>query len=260
MMLFGFQQSHLVLVRWHLLIWWELLLGNRALPALTVFMHALSLHWQPASQRKLKLACRESVADLRARCTGACGRIQEADVLQCIQVADNMFLLLLPLLLLTFICTRQILGKFVPKGSRLLLSTLMGQVLTDPKLNPNLGPQQLETLDSSWYSINAKTLHQDFKPERWLVQQQQQDGSSGSSNRPSQLLTFSVGPHVCLGLSLFMHEAKVLLALLARGYSLDVVNGDDVLFNCSVVTQLKSDTQVKFGRVQQPAEVPVAAR
>jgi hypothetical protein len=160
--------------------------------------------------------------------------------------------------------TFQILGRFVPKGSRLLLSTLMGQVLTDPKLNPNLGPQQLETLDNSWYSINTKTLKQDFKPEHWLVQQQQQqrDGSSssGNSNRPSQLLTFSVGPHVCLGLSLFMHEAKVLLALLARRYSLDAVNGDDVLFNCSLVTQLKSDTHVKFGRVQQPAEALVAAR
>jgi hypothetical protein len=157
----------------------------------------------------------------------------------------------------------QILGRFVPKGSRLLLSTLMGQVLTDPKLNPHLGPQQLETLDNSWYSINTKTLKQDFKPERWLVQQQQQQNSSsgnGNSNRPSQLLTFSVGPHVCLGLSLFMHEAKALLALLARSYSLDAVNGDDVLFNCSVVTQLKSDTQVKLGKVQQPAEAPVAAR
>jgi hypothetical protein len=171
----------------------------------------------------------------------------------------------LPSLLLFAFSISKILGRFVPKGSRLLLSTLMGQVLTDPKLNPNLGPQQLETLDNSWYSINTKTLKQDFKPERWLVQQQQQQqnpssSGNGNSNRPSQLLTFSVGPHVCLGLSLFMHEAKVLLALLARSYSLDAVNGDDVLFNCSVVTQLKSDTQVKVGKVQQPAEAPVAAR
>jgi hypothetical protein len=138
----------------------------------------------------------------------------------------------------------------------------MGQVLTDPKLNPNLGPEQLKTLDSSWYTINAKTLKQDFKPERWLVQQQQQqDGgssSSSSSNRPSQLLTFSVGPHVCLGLSLFMHEAKVLLALLARGYSLVAVNGEDVLLSTTVVTQLKSNTQVNFSKLKQ--EAPVAAR
>ncbi|KAF6251708.1 cytochrome P450 [Scenedesmus sp. NREL 46B-D3] len=162
----------------------------------------------------------------------------------------------------------EVLGKFVPKGSRLLLSTLMGQVLTDPKLNPNLGPQQLETLDNSWYSINADTLKQEFKPERWLVQQQQQQqqhsssssSSSGNSSRPSQLLTFSVGPHVCLGLSLFMHEAKVLLALLARGYSLDAVNSDELLLSATMVTQLTSDTQIKFGKVQQPAEVPVAAR
>lgn len=153
----------------------------------------------------------------------------------------------------------EVLGKFVPKGSRLLLSTLMGQVLTDPKLNPSLGSEQLQTLDRTWYTIDAKTLKQDFKPEHWLVQQQQQqDGSSSSSNRPSQLLTFSVGPHVCLGLTLFMHEAKVLLALLARGYSLDALNGEDVLLSATVVTQLKSNTQVRFGKVQQ--EAPVAAR
>ncbi|WIA15434.1 hypothetical protein OEZ85_002083 [Tetradesmus obliquus] len=94
----------------------------------------------------------------------------------------------------------EVCGKFVPAGSPLMLSSFMGQVLTDPHLNlSDLSPDDFEALEQHWGAIQADTLRAEFKPERWL----QQEG------KPSGLLTFSVGPHVCLGMSLFFTEAKL---------------------------------------------------
>ncbi|WIA35635.1 hypothetical protein OEZ86_004050 [Tetradesmus obliquus] len=108
----------------------------------------------------------------------------------------------------------EVCGKFVPAGSPIMLSSFMGQVLTDPRLSlSNLSLDDFEALEQHWGAIQADTLRAEFKPERWL----QQEG------KPSGLLTFSVGPHVCLGMSLFFTEAKVLLALLARHYSMEPI-------------------------------------
>jgi hypothetical protein len=75
----------------------------------------------------------------------------------------------------------QICGKFVPAGSPLMLSSFMGQVLTDPRLNLNdRSPDDFKTLEQHWGAIQADTLREEFKPERWM----QQEG------KPSGLLTF----------------------------------------------------------------------
>ena len=85
--------------------------------------------------------------------------------------------------------------------------------------------------------------------------------SSSSSNedlhKPSGLLTFSVGPHACLGYSLFMAEAKVLLAVLARGYSAEPVHIETLNFKTKFLTLLNEGT-VKFRQHEQP--LPVSAR
>jgi hypothetical protein len=69
--------------------------------------------------------------------------------------------------------------------------------------------------------------------------------------RPSGLLTFSVGPHACLGYSLFMAEAKVLLALLARAYEVEPVDPYALKFRTNFVTILKQGT-LKFRAHEQP--------
>jgi cytochrome P450 len=75
--------------------------------------------------------------------------------------------------------------------------------------------------------------------------------SDSSVARPSGLLTFSVGPHACLGYSLFMTEAKVLLALLARAYDVEPVEPDSLNFKANFVTILKQGT-LKFSAREQP--------
>jgi hypothetical protein len=65
-----------------------------------------------------------------------------------------------------------------------------------------------------------------------------------------------VGPHACLGYSLFMAEAKVLLALLARGYCAQPHAPESLNFKTKFLTLLQQGT-VKF-RVHE-APLPVSA-
>lgn len=157
----------------------------------------------------------------------------------------------------------------------------MGQLLTDPRLHADsLTPRDLQALDSSWGVLNLAHMALDFKPERWLAPYHpahstathtaSQDAASSAAassaaaaavaggiggdgegmQRPSSLLTFSQGPHVCLGMSLFMAEAKVLLSLIARGYDLTPEDPDSLMFNSSFVTQLKRG-KVRVSRLAQ---------
>jgi hypothetical protein len=93
----------------------------------------------------------------------------------------------------------------------------------------------LQSVPADYYAlIDRDTLLKDFKPERWMAGNTPDTAPSadahsainadpaGGLGKPSGLLTFGSGPHVCLGQSLFMMEARVLLALLARGYELSL--------------------------------------
>jgi cytochrome P450 len=66
-------------------------------------------------------------------------------------------------------------------------------------------------------------------------------------SRPSGLLTFGAGPHVCLGMGLFYLEAKVLLALLARDYTLGLAGGSPA-FTYSFFPELKQETVVSISK------------
>jgi hypothetical protein len=66
-------------------------------------------------------------------------------------------------------------------------------------------------------------------------------------SRPSGLLTFGSGPHVCLGMGLFYLEAKVLLALLARDYTLGL-GGASPAFTYSFFPELKQETVVNINK------------
>lgn len=187
----------------------------------------------------------------------------------------------------------EICGKFVPAGTILHLSTFLGQVLTDPRLDiSSLSPSDLTALYNNWALITPDTLSVDFQPERWLVPLQDNlgqdqaaqidpsevqmglkspdagpDSSSNSSlissseglQRPSGLLTFSAGPHACLGYSLFMAEAKVLLSVLARGYTAEPVDAGSLNFKTNFLTLLRQGT-VKFAKQGQPLPIAAAER
>jgi hypothetical protein len=58
-----------------------------------------------------------------------------------------------------------------------MLSSFVGQVLTDPRLNlSDLSTADFEALEQHWGAIQADTLRDEFKPERWM---QQEGKSSG---------------------------------------------------------------------------------
>jgi hypothetical protein len=148
--------------------------------------------------------------------------------------------------------------------------------------------QTLQALHDNWGAVTAASLAHDFRPERWLAPppgvlrnagdagdagaaagaaaaHANGSSSSGSSSgggggdsgadgglsRPSALLTFSQGPHACLGVSLFMSEAKVLLSLIARGYDITPEAPNDLSFDTSFVTQLKKG-EVRVRRLEAP--------
>lgn len=76
----------------------------------------------------------------------------------------------------------------------------------------------------------------------------------------STLSLHSAGPHVCLGMALFMAEAKVLLALLGRDYEITHLDSSpDVDFKVTFFTQLRQGA-VKFSKKQQQPEVAVSQR
>lgn len=112
----------------------------------------------------------------------------------------------------------QIGGVFVPADSRLYMSFYLAQVLTGTRLatpspppsnspeKPGLGAaaqqRHQQQQYSDWRSVNNEVLRREFQPERWLADAQQRRGLE----RPGGLLTFSVGPHTCLGMTLYMLE------------------------------------------------------
>eukprot|EP00775_Hariotina_reticulata_P012610 gene12610-12740_t len=135
----------------------------------------------------------------------------------------------------------EIAGHFVPAGALLYLSTFTAATLTDPSLTgrqdflKSLADGDVDQLAASWKQISFNLLQQEFKPDRWLLQPQ------AGAGKPSGLLTFSVGPHTCLGMSLFMTEAKVLLALLAREYELQPEAPQEASFTFTMLAQLTAN-------------------
>ncbi|WIA35804.1 hypothetical protein OEZ86_004193 [Tetradesmus obliquus] len=135
----------------------------------------------------------------------------------------------------------QIGGKFIPAGSLLYLSTFVGSNFADNLLNPSglagltQHPADLAAAAAAWSYVDHSLLQQQFKPERWL--KTSEDDVRGSSG----LLTFGSGPHVCLGMSLFMVEAKVLLALLAREYDIAAVQPEELRFEQLMAAQLTAN-------------------
>ena len=86
-------------------------------------------------------------------------------------------------------------GIHIPKGTRISWSILAA----------GRDPQEYPQPD-------------EFLPERWLKDQQ-------GNTKPLTMLVFGSGPHRCLGESLAMLEATVMLALLLRYFDWELVNG-----------------------------------
>lgn len=150
----------------------------------------------------------------------------------------------------------QIHDKFVPAGSLLWLSMLASQNFTDPSLKPlglsTLSSQTLDSLSETWRQVDYNLLKSEFHPERWLKTDSEFAKSSG-------LMTFSVGPHLCLGMTLFMTEAKVLLGMLARGYDVRAERPDDLAFDVLMSAQLKSNAGSRVWFTERKHAIAAAA-
>jgi hypothetical protein len=154
----------------------------------------------------------------------------------------------------------QIGGKFVPAGSLLYLSTFVAANFADTSLHASglasLSPQDLSGLAKSWKHVNHTLLQSEFKPERWL----KGEAEDGKVRKSSGLLTFGSGLHVCLGMTLFMVEAKVLLALLAREYDMTAVQPQELKFDQLMAAQLQRNAGscVRVTKLEVPAAAAAA--
>lgn len=159
----------------------------------------------------------------------------------------------------------QIGGKFIPAGSILSLAFFIAQMLTDPGLHKystastaqsTSGSPSKSYLDNipehKFGVLSGAVLKQEFKPERWLSPKASSSSVTSSSHlgKPSGLLTFGSGRHECLGKGLFMNEAKVILALLARHYELALEKPDDFTFRMGFVVEPQEGCIVKLHRRQ----------
>jgi hypothetical protein len=157
----------------------------------------------------------------------------------------------------------QVNGTFIPKGTFLHLNFMVAQLLTDPGLRATaLSKEQLAAVEAAGGHTTSSSLQQEFNPNRWLLESAAGNGgtSAGASSgrpkwagiidldaRPSGLLTFGAGPHVCLGMGLFYLEAKVLLALLARDYTLGL-DGGSPAFTYSFFPELRQRTVLNISK------------
>jgi hypothetical protein len=152
----------------------------------------------------------------------------------------------------------QINGTFIPKGTFLHLNFVVAQLLTDPGLRATaLSKEQLAAVEAAGGHVTSSSLQQEFNPDRWLLESTAAGGAGTDrpkwagiidmNARPSGLLTFGSGPHVCLGMGLFFVEAKVLLALLARDYTLGLGGGSPA-FTYSFFPELRQRTVLNIGK------------
>ncbi|CAL8463724.1 g3258 [Coccomyxa elongata] len=105
-------------------------------------------------------------------------------------------------------------GKRIKKGT-VILASLMYAKACDPRIS---GGDHVDSPLPRHMDISRPL--DSFKPERWLDDTNKLDSSA--------LATFGMGVHFCLGFPLYMMEAKVLLALIARGYDVSNVSGRPV--------------------------------
>ncbi|KAK9838678.1 hypothetical protein WJX74_001136 [Apatococcus lobatus] len=96
-------------------------------------------------------------------------------------------------------------GKLIRKGSSMMMLTHPAHA-SDPKLPAS----QFEVPEH----MDLRNLEDCFRPERWLK----------DSTRPA-LAVWGMGPHTCQGMPLFYQEAKMLLAILTRSYTVQNVSG-----------------------------------
>lgn len=179
----------------------------------------------------------------------------------------------------------EVAGHFIPAGTMLHLNFLVAQLLTDPGLRASgtLTAEQLAAVEGLPMHTSRHSLQEEFNPERWLLEkagaagraQQAPTDSAGASSaapvgcpmhaaedargsgswaglvdydaKPSGLLTFGAGPHVCLGMGLFYLEAKVLLALLAREYEVALADGS-AAFSYAFFPELKQETLLHISK------------
>ncbi|CAL5224422.1 g7105 [Coccomyxa viridis] len=105
-------------------------------------------------------------------------------------------------------------GKRIKKGSTILTSMLYAKA-SDPRMSA--GDHELQSVP---LHMDIHQLQASVKPERWLDPHNKLDMAA--------LATFGMGPHSCLGAPLYMQEAKVLLAMIARGYDVSNATGEPV--------------------------------
>ena len=117
----------------------------------------------------------------------------------------------------------QILGRFIPAHTNVMLITDgPSQVLAEPlSVNAADRSESSRKLAHRWPRWPHRNDLHEFKPERWLRAEVDEQGCSRTSFdvKAGPLLAFSAGPRGCYGQKIAMMELRILLAMLVLRFN-----------------------------------------
>jgi len=116
----------------------------------------------------------------------------------------------------TALADLELCGLRVPQGANIFLNVMTAHALElTPDYLQRYGPQVAAGGPVPVPShLDLQAVRSAFKPERWM--------EPDPAKRPS-LMTFGHGPHTCIGIALYMMEAKAMVAAIARSYDLQLL-------------------------------------
>lgn len=135
-------------------------------------------------------------------------------------------------------------GKLIKKGQQVMFPV---PVLQGLEIEPDWVARATSAVAAGQpmplpHGTNVKDIAADFVPERWM--------EADPSKRPS-LMTFSHGPHVCLGIALYLNEAKVLLAHMLRRYDIELLTKEIPWMDMPVIKP-SNDVQMRLVPIKEP--------
>ena len=189
---------------------------------------AYSLAWamyilagKPELQSRLHSAALDALGEARMPMTFA--DTAKLDLFEGVALEGMRFRPVVPLLFLEANDDTDLAGIEIPKGTPVLLLTMPAG------------------FDDNNYR-NAKA----FMPERWVGRRESRDGHNSKA-----FMQFGAGPRFCPGRYLAALEMKIVLAMLARNFSITYAEAPDVTQEVFAFTMMPSRLRLRFGAIAE---------
>ncbi|KAL9251310.1 Alkane hydroxylase MAH1-like protein [Drosera capensis] len=112
----------------------------------------------------------------------------------------------------------------------------------DPKMTILISVYAMGRLRSLWGEDCLE-----FKPERWIT-----DSGEIKYESPHKFFTFNSGSRICLGKDLALFQMKALATTMLLNYDVQVINGQDAAWICSIIPQMKHGLYANISKRLSP--------